>query len=88
MNFKKKGVFMTATMPTQSYMITFNAQNLVAKKLLDIFRLTNDVKVEKCPLNAISPAARKTMRAIQEAKEGINLTHCETFEDYLKAVAQ
>lgn len=35
-----------------------------------------------------NPARRKTMKAIESARAGKDITSCETFEDYLKAVAE
>lgn len=33
-------------------------------------------------------AKRQTLKAISDVKAGKNVTHCASFEDYLKAVAQ
>ena len=35
-----------------------------------------------------SPAKRKTMKAIADARSGKDVTWCNTFEDYLKATAE
>ena len=33
-----------------------------------------------------TPQERKTLKAIDDARNGIGITQCDTFEDYLKAV--
>ena len=33
-----------------------------------------------------TPQERKTLKAIDDARKGIGVTRCDTFEDYLKAV--
>ncbi|MCQ2129662.1 MAG: hypothetical protein MJZ08_09570 [Bacteroidaceae bacterium] len=35
-----------------------------------------------------TPAKRKTLKAIETARSGHNVTRCNSFEEYLKAVAE
>lgn len=39
-------------------------------------------------LEISSPAKKKTLKAIENARKGRDITSCNTFEDYLKAVAE
>ncbi len=64
--------------------LTYNERNAIAKKTISYILSLGLFKVEE----TASPAKRKTLKAIREAREDNNITRCETFEDYLKAVAE
>lgn len=64
--------------------ISYNENNEVAKKALDFLLSLGVFKVEKIS----SPAKKKTLKAIEDAKKGKGVTQCATFEDYLKAVSE
>lgn len=56
----------------------------IAKKAIDFLLSLNVFKVHEIS----SPAKRKTLKAIENARKGKDVTRCNTFDDYLKAVAQ
>ena len=64
--------------------LTYNENNKLAKKTIDFFFFFGVFKVEAYQSNT----RKKTLKAIKEAKEKRNVTVCETFEDYLKAVSE
>lgn len=64
--------------------ISYNENNEVAKKALDFMLSLGVFKVEKIE----SPAKRKTLKAIEDAKKGKGITQCNSFEEYLKAVSE
>ena len=64
--------------------LTYNEKNQLAKKTVDFLLSLGVFKVEAYQ----SDARKKTLKAIKEAKEKRNVTVCETFEDYLKAVSE
>ena len=64
--------------------LTYNENNKLAKKTIDFLLSLGVFKVEAYQCNT----RKKTLKAIKEAKEKRNVTVCETFEDYLKAVSE
>ena len=64
--------------------LTYNEKNQLAKKTVDFLLSLGVFKVEAYQSNT----RKKTLKAIKEAKEKRNVTVCETFEDYLKAVSE
>ena len=64
--------------------LTYNEKNQLAKKTVDFLLSLGVFKVEAYDSNT----RKKTLKAIKEAKEKRNVTVCETFEDYLKAVSE
>ena len=64
--------------------LTYNEKNNIAKKAIDFLLSLNVFKVHEIS----SPAKRKTLKAIENARKGKDVTRCNTFDDYLKAVAQ
>lgn len=64
--------------------ISYNEKNAVAQKAVDFLISLGIFKVEKIA----SPAKKKTLKAIEDAKKGKGITQCNTFEDYLKAVSE
>lgn len=69
-------------MPTMS--LTCNVKNNIAKKAIEFLLSLNVFKIHE--IN--SPAKRKTLKAIENARKGRDITSCNTFEDYLKDVAE
>lgn len=67
-----------------SVAITYNEKNTIAKKAMDFLLSLGVFKVEE----RTSPAKRKTLKAIDDARKGRNMTQCNSFEEYLKAVAE
>ena len=67
-----------------SVAITYNEKNAIAKKSMDFLLSLGVFKVEE----RTSPAKRKTLKALEDARKGRNITQCNTFEEYLKAVAE
>lgn len=64
--------------------ITYNEKNNIAKKAMEFLLSLGVFKVHEIT----SPAKKKTLKAIDNAKKGKDITQCATFEDYLKAVAE
>lgn len=64
--------------------LTYNEKNNVAKKAIEFLLSLNVFKVHEIS----SPAKKKTLKAIENARKGRDITSCNTFEDYLKAVAE
>ncbi len=64
--------------------ISYNEKNTIAKKAMDFLLSLGVFKVHEIT----SPAKSKTMKAIADARSGKGVTHCNTFEDYLKATAE
>lgn len=64
--------------------LTYNEKNSIARKAMDFVLSLGVFKVEE----SMSPAKRRTLKAIEDARKGKNITKCETFEDYLKAIAE
>lgn len=64
--------------------ISYNEKNAVARKAVDFLISLGVFKVEKIS----SPAKKKTLKAIEDAKKGKGITQCATFDDYLKAVSE
>lgn len=62
--------------------ITNNERNKVAQKAIDFILSLGHFRVE----NKVSLAKKKTLKAINDARNGINVTKYDSFEDYLKAV--
>lgn len=67
-----------------SVAITYNEKNTIAKKAMDFLLSLGVFKVEE----RTSPAKRKTLKALDDARKGRNMTQCNSFEEYLKAVAE
>jgi len=65
--------------------LTYNERNTIAKKALEFILSLGVFKTEEA-LN--STAKKKTLAAIKDVENGRNITHCNSFEDYLKAVAE
>lgn len=64
--------------------ISYNENNSMAQKAMDFLLSLKVFKVQEI----ISPTKKKTLKAIEDARKGRNITRCSTFEDYLKAVAE
>lgn len=64
--------------------LTYNENNNIAKKAMEFLLSLGVFKVHKID----SPARKKTLKAIDDARNGKNITSCNTFEEYLKAVAE
>lgn len=64
--------------------ISYNENNSIAKKAVEFLLSLGVFKVHEIT----SPSKKKTLKAIESARTGKNITRCETFEDYLKAVAE
>lgn len=64
--------------------ISYNEKNVIAKKAIDFLLSLGVFKVHEIS----SPAKRKTLKTIQSARAGKDITRCDSFEDYLKAVAE
>lgn len=64
--------------------LTYNEKNNVAKKAIEFLLSLNVFTVHEIS----SPAKKKTLKAIENARKGRDITSCNTFEDYLKAVAE
>lgn len=64
--------------------ITYNEKNNIAKKAMEFLLSLGVFKVHEID----SPAKKKTLKAIEDAKKGKDITSCNTFEEYLKAVAE
>lgn len=62
--------------------ITYNERNKVAQKAIDFILSLGHFRVE----DKVSPAKKKTLKAISDARNGVNITKCTSFEEYLKAV--
>lgn len=67
-----------------SVAITYNEKNSIAKKAMEFLLSLGVFKVEEIT----TPAKRKTLKAIEDARKGRNITQCNSFEEYLKAVAE
>lgn len=67
-----------------SVAITYNEKNAIARKAMDFLLSLGVFKVEE----RTTPAKRKTLKAIEDARKGRNITQCNSFEEYLKAVAE
>ena len=67
-----------------SVAITYNEKNAIARKAMDFLLSLGVFKVEE----RTTPAKRKTLKALEDARKGRNITQCNTFEEYLKAVAE
>ena len=67
-----------------SVAITYNEKNEIARKAMDFLLSLGVFKVEE----RTTPAKRKTLKAIEDARKGRNITQCNSFEEYLKAVAE
>ncbi|MBQ0047995.1 MAG: hypothetical protein KBT33_10930 [Prevotellaceae bacterium] len=64
--------------------ITYNEKNEIARKAIEFILSLGHFKVEE----NITPAKKKTLKAIKDARDGVNITSCNSFEEYLKAVAE
>lgn len=64
--------------------ISYNEKNNIAKKAVDFILSLGVFKVHE----VTSPSRKKTMKAIESARTGKDVTRCNSFEEYLKAVAE
>lgn len=64
--------------------LSYNEKNALARKTIDYILSLGVFKTDK----TISPAHKKTLKAIKDARNKRNVTTCASFEDYLKAVAE
>lgn len=64
--------------------ISYNEKNAIAKKAMDFLLSLGVFKVHE----VTTPAKRKTLKAIETARSGHNVIRCNSFEEYLKAVAE
>jgi len=64
--------------------LTYNEKNSLARKTLEYILSLGFFKVKQTS----SPARRKTLKAMEDARNGENITSCASFEEYLKAVAE
>lgn len=64
--------------------ISFNEKNAIAAKAMDFLLSLGVFKVHEIS----TPAKRKTLKAIEDARTGKDVTRCNSFEEYLKAVAE
>lgn len=64
--------------------LSYNEKNNVAKKAIEFLLSLNVFKIHEIS----SPAKKKTLKAIENARKGRDITSCNTFEDYLKTVAE
>lgn len=64
--------------------LTYNEKNNVAKKAIEFLLSLKVFKIHEIS----SPAKKKTLKAIENARKGRDITSCNTFEDYLKAVSE
>ena len=67
-----------------SIALTYNEKNTIARKAIDFLLSLGVFKVEE----RTTPAKRKTLKALEDARKGRNITQCNSFEEYLKAVAE
>ena len=65
--------------------LTYNERNVIAQKAIDFIL---SLGVFKSDIETKSSARKKTLKAMDDARTGRGMTNCETFEDYLKAVAK
>lgn len=64
--------------------LRFNERNMMAMKTIEyILSLGLFTKVE-----TVSASKRRTLKAIDDMRKGKDVTKCDSFEDYLKAVAK
>ncbi len=64
--------------------LTYNEKNNIAKKAIEFLLSLNVFKVHEIS----SPAKRKTLKAIENARKGKDIISCNSFDDYLKAVSE
>lgn len=64
--------------------ISYNEKNTIAKKAIDFLLSLGVFKIHEID----SPAKKKTLKAIEDSKKGRDITQCNSFEEYLKAVAE
>ncbi len=63
--------------------ISYNEKNVMAKKTIDFLLSLGIFKVHEV---VETSAKKKTLKAIESVKKGEDITHCNSFEEYLKAV--
>lgn len=63
--------------------ISYNEKNAMAKKTIDFFLSLGIFKVHEV---VETSAKKKTLKAIESVKKGEDITYCNSFEEYLKAV--
>lgn len=64
--------------------LSYNEKNALARKTIEYILSLGIFKATE----TVTPARKKTLKAIKDAKENKNMTTCNSFEDYLKAVAE
>lgn len=64
--------------------LTYNERNSFAQKAIDYMLSLGLFQVHE----AMSPAKKKTLKAINDAQCRRNVTQCKDFDAYLQAVAQ
>lgn len=64
--------------------LTYNEKNTIAKKAIEFLLSLGLFKIDEVK----SPARNRTLKAIDNARKGKDITRCNSFEDYLKAVAE
>lgn len=64
--------------------ITYNEKNNIAIKAMEFLLSLGVFKVKE----TVSPTKKKTLKAIENARNGKDITSCNSFEEYLKAVAE
>ncbi len=64
--------------------LTYNENDKVATKAFESLKALGLFEIKE----TMSTSKKKTLKAIDDARKGKNITKCETFEDYLKAVSE
>ena len=64
--------------------LTYNEKNELAQKTIEYIMSLGCFKKKQMA----SPAKKRTLQAIKDAKEGKGMTTCHSFEEYLKAVSE
>ena len=63
--------------------LTYDPTNIIAKKAVELLMSLEVFKIEE---ETLSPEEKLTLKAIDDVRNGRDITHCTTFEDYLAAV--
>lgn len=64
--------------------LTYNENDKVATKAFESLKALGLFEIKE----TMSTSKKKNLKAIDDARKGKNITKCETFEDYLKAVSE
>lgn len=62
--------------------ITYNESNTVAQKAMELLMSLGVFKIKE----TMSPAKKKTLKAIRDAREGKNVTRYESFDEFVNAM--